>query len=216
MPKNSFFRLDEVRQDEITNSAIQLFIDHPYEDISMKMVLDNLSMHPGTFYRYFEDKDDLYCLLIRNVTEKRVAFFTDSHEDDLFQFFLTSLFDNENSLMTEPLNESEVKLVKTFLSIPEDILLKVYLNVLKGESSPFMKASLRRMRVDGYLRADIDDDLISFMFESMQFNLFIFYREFNIKDSKLQHKISKYFADFMIHGLIDDNKYLSIQKKFKE
>ncbi|MFD2878059.1 TetR/AcrR family transcriptional regulator [Paenibacillus rhizoplanae] len=46
-------------------------MDHLYEDISMKMVLDSLSMHPGTFYRYFEDKDDLYCHLIRNVTRKK-------------------------------------------------------------------------------------------------------------------------------------------------
>ncbi len=31
------------------------------------------------------------------------------------------------------------------------------------------------MRVDGYLRPDIDDDLISFIFESMQFNLAMFF-----------------------------------------
>lgn len=72
MPKNTFFRLDEARREEISNRAMQLFVDHLYEDISMKMVLDSLSMHPGTFYRYFEDKDDLYCLLIRNVTRKKL------------------------------------------------------------------------------------------------------------------------------------------------
>lgn len=115
---------------------MHLFVDNLYEDITMKMVLESLSMHPGTFYRYFEDKDDLYYLLIRNVTQKRAAYFNNSNED-----------------------------------------------------------ILRRMRVDGYLRPDIDDDLISFMFESMQFNLVMFFREFDIKDSKLQHKISKYFAD---------------------
>ncbi|VTR62532.1 Uncharacterised protein [Actinobacillus pleuropneumoniae] len=63
------------------------------------------------------------------------------------------------------------------------------------------------MRVDGYLRPDIDDDLISFMFESMQFNLVMFFRKFDIKDSTLQHKLSKYFADFMSHGLLEDHKY---------
>lgn len=56
---------------------------------------------------------------------------------------------------------------------------------------PLIKDILRGMRVDGYLRPDIDDDLISFMFESMQFNLVMFFREFDIKDSKLQHKISQ-------------------------
>ncbi|MBT2289439.1 TetR/AcrR family transcriptional regulator [Paenibacillus albidus] len=216
MPKNTFFRLDEARREEISNSAMHLFVDNLYEDITMKMVLDSLSMHPGTFYRYFEDKDDLYCLLIRNVTQKRAAYFNNSNEDSLFQFFLTGLFGNVNGIVTEPLNELEIKLTETILYIPENILLKIYLNVLKGESFPLIKDILRRMRVDGYLRPDIDDDLISFMFESMQFNLVMFFREFNIKDSKLQHKISKYFADFMGHGLLEDHKYSEIVSDIKK
>lgn len=216
MPKNTFFRLDEARREEISNIAMHLFVDHLYEDITMKMVLDSLSMHPGTFYRYFEDKDDLYCLLIRNVVQKRAAYFNNSNEDSLFQFFLTGLFGNVNGIVTEPLNELEIKLTETFLYIPENILLKVYLNVLKGESFPLIKGILRRMRVDGYLRPDIDDDLISFMFESMQFNLVMFFREFDIKDSKLQHKISKYFADFMSHGLLEDHKYSEIVSDLKK
>lgn len=216
MPKSTFFRLDEARREEISNSAMHLFVDHLYEDITMKMVLDRLSMHPGTFYRYFEDKDDLYCLLIRNVTQKRAAYFNNSNEDSLYRFFLTGLFGNVNGIVTEPLNELEIKLTKTFLYIPENILLKVYLNVLKGESFPLIKDILRRMRVDGYLRPDIDDDLISFMFESMQFNLVMFFREFDIKDSKLQHKISKYFADFMSHGLLEDHKYSEMVSEIKK
>lgn len=216
MPKNTFFRLDEARREEISNSAMHLFVDNLYEDITMKMVLDSLSMHPGTFYRYFEDKDDLYCLLIRNVTQKRAAYFNNSNEDSLFQFFLAGLFGNVNGIVTEPLNELEIKLTETLLYIPENILLKIYLNVLKGESFPLIKDILRRMRVDGYLRPDIDDDLISFMFESMQFNLVLFFREFDIKDSKLQHKISKYFADFMGHGLLEDHKYSEIVSDLKK
>jgi AcrR family transcriptional regulator len=219
MPKNTFFRLDEARREEISNSAMHLFVDNPYEDITMKMLLDSLSMHPGTFYRYFEDKDDLYCLLIRNVTQKRAAYFNNGSEDSLFHFFLTGLFGSVNGIVTEPLNELEIKLTETFLYIPENILLKIYLNVLKGESFPLIKNILRRMRVDGYLRPDIDDEMISFMFESMQFNLIMFFREFDIKDSKLQQKISNYFTDFMGHGLLEDHKYseiMSVLKKAKE
>ncbi|MED4827278.1 hypothetical protein [Bacillus atrophaeus] len=59
---------------------------------------------------------------------------------------------NVNGIVTEPLNELEIKLTETFLYIPENILLKIYLNVLKGESFALIKGILRRMRVDGYLR----------------------------------------------------------------
>lgn len=214
MPKNTFFRLEEARREEISSQAMQLFVDHLYEDITMKMVLDCLSMHPGTFYRYFEDKDDLYCLLIRNVAQKRASYFNNSNE--LFRFFLDGLFGNVHGTETEPLNELEIRLTQTFLHIPENVLLKVYLHVLKGESFPLIKDALRRMRVDGYLRPDIDDDLISFMFESMQFNLVMFFREFDIKDSKLQHKVRKYFTDFMGHGLLEDQKYSELVSEMKK
>lgn len=90
----------------------------------MKMVLDSLSMHPGTFYRYFEDKDDLYCLLIRNVTQKRAAYFNNSNEDSLFRFFLTGLFGNVNGIVTEPLNELEIKLTATLFTFPRTFYLK--------------------------------------------------------------------------------------------
>lgn len=216
MPKNTYFRLDETRREEISESAMHLFVDNPYEDITMKMVLDCLSMHPGTFYRYFEDKDDLYCHLIRNVTQKRAAYFNNSNEDSLVRFFLTGLFSSVSGIVTEPLNELEIKLTETFLYIPENVLLKIYLNVLKGESFPLIKDILRRMRVDGYLRPNIDDDLVSFMFESMQFNLVMFFREFDIKDSQLQQKISKYFTDFMGHGLLEDHKYSEIVSDLKK
>ncbi|WP_405113976.1 TetR/AcrR family transcriptional regulator [Paenibacillus sp. FSL K6-1217] len=216
MPKNTFFRLDELKREELANRAMQLFVDHLYEDISMKMVLDSLSMHPGTFYRYFEDKDDLYCHLIRKVMQKRAAFFNTRNEDSLSRFFLTGLLGNVNGALTEPLNELEIKLTETFLHIPESILLKVYLEVLKGQSFPLIKDVLRRMRIEGDLRPDIDDDLISFMFESMQFNLIMFFREFDIKDAKLQQKISRYFTDFMGHGLLEDHKYAEMVRDFKK
>nr|WP_282569401.1 TetR/AcrR family transcriptional regulator [Bacillus safensis] len=216
MPKNTFFRLDEARREDICNRAMHLFVDHLYEDITIKMVLDRLSMHPGTFYRYFEDKDDLYCLLIHQVIEKRAAYFQHSNEDSLFQFFLTGLFDNVDGIPTEPVNELEIKLIQTFLHIPENTLLKVYLNVLKGKSFPLIKNMIRRMRVDGYLRSDIDDDLISFMFESMQFNLIMFFREFDMKDSNMQYKMSKYFAGFMGHGLVTDDQYAEVVRDLKK
>ncbi len=210
MPKKSFFRLENTRKEEIYNSALPLYIEHTYEDITMKKVLEYLSMNPGTFYRYFEDKDDLYCYLTHTIVHKRVEFFNQNNKDFLFDFFISGLFRGYDDKLVEPLNELEIKFIETFSSVPEDLLLKVYSNVLKGESFPLIKDALRQMRLNGYLRPDIDDDMISFMFESMQFNLIMFFREYNIKDANLQQKVCKYFSDFMGHGLLDDNKYSEI------
>ncbi|MBE5959125.1 MAG: TetR/AcrR family transcriptional regulator [Lachnospiraceae bacterium] len=207
MPKKSFFRLPDERQMEIYNASIHLFMDNNYEEINMKKVLQYLSMNPGTFYRYFEDKDDLYCYLIRVIVHKRVEFFNQNNEDFLYNLFISGLFGDIDGAGAEPLDEIEIEFLETFSKIPESLLLKVYTNVLKGESIPFIKDALRQMRLNGDLRPNIDDDMVSFMFESMQFNIIMFLREYKITDSKMQQKIYQYFVDFMGHGLLEDKKY---------
>ncbi|MDR1272632.1 MAG: TetR/AcrR family transcriptional regulator [Clostridiales Family XIII bacterium] len=216
MPKKAFFRLDDTKREEIVNNAMQLFIDYPYEDINMEMVFTAISVHPGTYYRYFEHKDELYCFLVQNVMQKRADFFNNHTQDFLLQVFLTGLFDEDMGMGNEPLSELEIKFLETVLSIPEGNLFYIYMNALKGETAALIKDMLRRMRLDGYLRPDIDDELVSFMFETMQFNLVLFFREHGIKDIEMQNKISKYFADFFGHGLVDDDKYARIVSDFEK
>jgi AcrR family transcriptional regulator len=180
------------------------------------MLLDALAMHPGTFYRYFEHKDDLYCMLVQNVTRKSAEYYGNHNQESLSQVFMAGLFDLGDWDDGESLSELEVKFTETVLSIPESILLYIYLNVLKGESSSLVKDILRRMRFDGYLRPDIDDDLISFMFEAMQFNLILFFRESGIEDLELQQKVGKYFAEFFCHGLVEDHKYSEIMSEISK
>ena len=44
----------------------------------------------------------------------------------------------------------------------------------------------------------------------------MFFSKFDIKDSNLQHKISKYFTDFMGHGLVEDHKYSEIMSNLNK
>lgn len=80
----------------------------------------------------------------------------------------------------EPLNELEIKFIKTIITLPVDVLLHLYLDLFKDESIVIFKDSLRRLRYDGKLRPDIDNDLISFKYVTVQFNLILFYREAGI------------------------------------
>ncbi len=213
MPKKSFFRLNNERQLELYHAALHLFVNHDYEKITMRMVLESLSMNPGTFYRYFDDKDDLYCYSVGNIVHKRVEFFQQNNEDFLYVFFISGLFGGIDQNYAEPLDALELQFLETFSLIPENLLLKVYTNVLKGESTPIIKDALRQMRLNGYLRPNIDDDMVSFMFESMQFNIFMFLRDCKITDPKMQKKIYQYFVDFMGHGLLEDDKYSEMLRR---
>lgn len=201
MSKKSFFNLDGEKQDELMNKAMHLFVEHKYEEITMKKLLEALSLHPATFYRYFKDKGDLYHMLLVKLARKRKEYL--EKDGDEYVFELMS-YDNT----AEPLSELELKFAKTVLNLPVDVLLHLHLNLFKDESMAVFKDTLRHLRYDGKLRPDIDEDLISYIYSTVQFNLILYYREAGIEDEDLQIKIRKYFDKFFLHGLIKDSDFV--------
>ncbi len=49
----------DVRKKEITDTAKKLFFKHGYENVSVQDIVDKISVAKGTFYHYFESKEDL-------------------------------------------------------------------------------------------------------------------------------------------------------------
>lgn len=202
MFQKAFLNLDQEKRDELLNKAMQLFVDHKYEDITIKQILEALSLHPATFYRYFKDKDDLYQVLLRNMAQKRKEVLKKPGQEYVFE-----LNASDQTADSEPMAELEIKFAKTMIALPVDVLAHLYLDLFKDESIAMFKDQLRRLRYDGKLRPDIDDDLVSFMYATLQFNLILFYREVGIEEEDLQAKARKHFDQFFLHGLIKDSAY---------
>jgi len=47
----------------ILNAAMQLFIDEGFEQVSIRKIADKIEYSPGTIYRYFKDKDEIFFYL---------------------------------------------------------------------------------------------------------------------------------------------------------
>jgi AcrR family transcriptional regulator len=200
MPKKAFLNLGEADRKEMIDKAMQLYVDHPYAGITLKMILEKLTLHPTTFYRYFEDKDELYCVLLHDLAIKRKEYL-----GDRAPFYGSSLFISDYS--NEPLTELEVRFVKTVLHLPLNVLTHIYMVVFKDETVSILKNRLRRMRYEGKLRPDIDDDLIAFIGATIPVNLILFCREAGIEDEDLLIKLNKYFFDsFFLHGIMKDSE----------
>jgi hypothetical protein len=79
------------------------------------------------------------------------------------------------------------------------------LQVFKDDLFSRYKTALRKLRLDGKLRGDVDEDLISFMYATTMFNMILFYREYGIRDEDMQSKLKEYFySNFFRHGLLKD------------
>ena len=64
MPTKAFYKLDSDKQKRIIESAKQEFSENYYEDASINKIIKEINMPRGSFYLYFENKEDLYLYIL--------------------------------------------------------------------------------------------------------------------------------------------------------
>lgn len=65
MPSETFFRLPEGKRQRLMDAAWEEFTSVRFSDASINQIVRNAGIPRGSFYQYFEDKDDLFAHLVR-------------------------------------------------------------------------------------------------------------------------------------------------------
>ena len=65
MPTTTFFNLPEGKRHKLLSAARAEFRRVPYEDASINQIIRGAEISRGSFYMYFEDKDDLFQYLLQ-------------------------------------------------------------------------------------------------------------------------------------------------------
>ena len=87
MPKSTFFNLPENKKAVLLEAAKEEFSRVPLNEASIANIVKAAGIPRGSFYQYFEDKEDVfYYLLKKHAEEKRKQFVTNMnrHNGDLF------------------------------------------------------------------------------------------------------------------------------------
>ncbi|MEM6451787.1 MAG: TetR/AcrR family transcriptional regulator [Cyanobacteria bacterium P01_D01_bin.105] len=74
MPKPTFFNLSDKKRQNITDLAIAEFANADYNSVSISNIVKQAKIAKGSFYQYFEDKQDLYMHIVSLAYERRIAF----------------------------------------------------------------------------------------------------------------------------------------------
>ena len=59
MPKETFLKLPEEKKNKIIKAAKKEFERAPFEQTSIKNIVEDADIARGSFYQYFESKEDL-------------------------------------------------------------------------------------------------------------------------------------------------------------
>ena len=80
MPTDTFFRLPEEKRARIMDSAWSEFTAVPYAEASINRIVQTSRIPRGSFYQYFEDKNDLFLTLIDEIRDRFLDLFHDTLE----------------------------------------------------------------------------------------------------------------------------------------
>lgn len=109
MPKELFFLIDAEKQRKIQNAAMQEFSSQMYESSSINQIIKQADISRGSFYQYFEDKDDLYFYMISIMVKDTAYRFLKevvlNEPEDIFAVY-QALFAYNLRLLSEPIYQA--------------------------------------------------------------------------------------------------------------
>lgn len=91
MPKQTFLNLPREKRDTIINAAIEEFAQYGLENASTNRIVENSGISKGSFYQYFEDKEDVFRYLLTILEHEKMDFIKGKHPPssnmDTFDYF---------------------------------------------------------------------------------------------------------------------------------
>ena len=91
MPTSTFFRLPAEKRERLMDAAWEEFTSSSYGEVSINRIIHQARIPRGSFYQYFEDKEDLFWYLL------------DGMQDYFFGIFRGLLRDTNGDLLAIPL-----------------------------------------------------------------------------------------------------------------
>ncbi len=206
MPLKTFNNLDETRRNEILKIAYEEFAFNSYLTASLSTIIKKSAVAKGSFYRYFENKFDLYAYLIQNAYKMRMS-------------QLSKLLNNENLSFFEIIRENfrdkiifdlEYPLESIFLynSMQESnvketgpIINDMIINVIK-----FTSSLIKKYQQKGELNSEISPDVAAHFIFQTQLGIYDYLAKFKgvdfLESTKNGHLFS--LSEDEIMEVVDD------------
>lgn len=161
MPKDTFLNLSEDKKNKVINAAKKEFSRVPIEEASIKNIVEEAEIARGSFYQYFESKEDLLKYILKSKSEELEIFLKKRMKEtkgDIFQVYI-DMFD----FITKELMKSEDKAFFTMIlrnvKISEEKSVTLSEMEEKKPKGPFQKEIFLNMIDRTKLKINNDEDL---------------------------------------------------------
>lgn len=159
MPKQTFFNLKEDKKEKIEKALIKEFSRNSFEKASISNIILEANIPRGSFYQYFEDKEDAIYYIIDKYLEKeknKIYQYLLRNKGDIFETAV-NIYEDMAKITEKDENE---RLLKNILQEVKKNNINIF-----GECKEMLrsKRTIEKMINKEKLKVENDDDLQYFL-----------------------------------------------------
>lgn len=175
MPKNTFFNLSEEKRARIVESSIEEFSSNPYEVASINQIVKHSEIAKGSFYQYFENKEDLYKHLVEICEVEKESYIDIAIKRTKYVDFFERLKEVYKSIMRFSDEKPKYAAVLDHIYKIDDLNLKSeILESLELDGPNVFSKLIDEAIEEGELKSSLDTELIA----SFLVNINVFLKEY--------------------------------------
>jgi len=207
MPKDTFFNLPEAKRSLICQVAIEEFAAHSFDQASINRIVAQSGIAKGSFYQYFENKNDLFLYLLQLVADEKLNYLApvmrNPEQCDFFTLLRELYLSGIQFVVEHP----------QYVEISRRLLASrgtpIYEEAVSGSmplAYDLFKTLLENAVRRGQVRADIDVRLFAYLIASLNMLVLEYYTEHVAQDydERMLATIDQ-FIDFLRRGLGERN-----------
>jgi len=165
MPKQTYFNLPEDKQKRILDCAVDEFAEQGYRAASISRIVAAAGIAKGSFYQYFEGKEDIYGHVVDYAIVQRKLQISDNEsvklrEQSLTQFIRTLFGSMIQSFVCQP---KLLKIGTDFTRNQHDPAQKRIREKYKDLEDDYFQAFIRFKKAQGEINAHVDEDVLGNM-----------------------------------------------------
>jgi AcrR family transcriptional regulator len=166
MPKATFFNLPVEKREHITAVAVEEFGDYDYGDVSISRIVARAGIAKGSFYQYFDDKDDLHRYLLDLIVQKKWEMFSLEHPDPQQIGVFRYLHWMAQAGVQFELAYPDLVRVGYRAASQRATLEKIRAHV-RPETMAFYQRLVVKGKEQGAIAPEIDEELAAFIFDAI-------------------------------------------------
>lgn len=203
MPKDTFFNLPDDKRTLVCDVAVEEFTEYSFDQASVNRIVAKAGIAKGSFYQYFEDKQDLYFYVLQVIAEKKLEYISpvmrNPDQHDIFTLLREIYLSGIQFAANHP---DYAEIGKKLMENKNSLIYNEVVDENLPAANDIFEALLARAVERGEIRADIDTQMFAYLISSMTAVMSSYYLEHvaTTFSKEMMETVDK-FLDFLRNGI---------------